>query len=43
MKCNESEDLAWVDRALAKDRVTDTPPEIAKMVRDRLMALSGEE
>jgi hypothetical protein len=37
------DDLAWVDRALAKDRVTDTPPEIAKMVRDRLMALSGEE
>ncbi len=37
------DDLAWVDRALAKDRVTDTPPEIAEMVRDRLMALSGEE
>ena len=23
--------------------MTDTPPEIAKMVRDRLMALSGQE
>jgi hypothetical protein len=32
-----------IDRTMEEHPITDTPPEIEKMVRDRLMALSGEE